>query len=316
METADSQRNPIAGEPTGRDDDAFLQNARSQKNISPNYFPYFIADLTFIGLAVAIFAFSDKPLGAFELSISAICIAAGAWCLILPFRKKLDTEIQLHQAQILDQSVMRLQNIESLANKIESATFNWSNIENTAKRSVESAETLSNNMISEANAFKEFLNSAQSEETNHLRLMVEKLKKAEKEWIHVIMGMLDHATALKWAALKSQNPALENQICNFHEQLVEIARQIGLQIFEPQSGDVFDPEIHQPASSEDQLQKDEPIGMPRSAGFRFRGVIVRKALVSKPLGNQDESLKTSDSNPTPSNEDPQSDPEDTQQSLL
>lgn len=285
MVNPSSQQDGLSGETSNLESDAFIRSAgNGTKAPLSEFLPYIITDAVFLGVAFCILALGSRPLTGMELVAVVFCVSAGAISLIYPFKRRLDHESQAEQAMAFKSSVSRLSGIEDLASRIEIATSRWTEIESKAEQSLSTSKEISEEMIGESESFKEFIRNASSEETQHLRLMVEKLKKAEKEWVHIIMAMMDHATALKWAAQRSSNPNLIQQITNYHSQLVEIARQVGLVIYEPSPGEVYDSELHQPASSDESIESGDNITVPRSAGFKFRGVILRKALVSsKPV---------------------------------
>ncbi len=256
----------------------FAREGRANRPRIP-YIPFVIADLLLLGTAVVIVMMADRPMNAWEISAVVVCVAAAASFMVYPFRKLIDFELRQAGSEKLHDAVQRIRTVESLAARIESVTSHWMEIEKKAEHSLDKSEDISREMIEEADSFREFIKNAQSEETQHLRLMVEKLRKAEKDWVHIIMAMMDHSIALRWAAEKSGNANLAAQIGNFHAQLIEITRQIGLLPFEPQPGDSFDSEIHQLMDSESNASEGTSIKSVRSAGYRFRGVVLRRALV-------------------------------------
>lgn len=260
----------------------FADSAKKSESslLSNPILPYLVADVLFLGTALGVLIFGSRPMTIIELIVITFCVTAGAWVMIYPFKRRADIDLQLAQNRAINQSVAKLSNLESLVARIESASGNWSGIQEKAEQCLGSSKEMAEAMIKESESFKQFLETATNEELQHLRLLLDKMKKAEKDWANIIMAMLDHSTALKWAAKRSNNPNLIEQITNFQAQQVEIARQIGLVIFEPNTGDTFDEEIHQPASSDEVINNGDIIALPRSAGFKFRGVILRKALVS------------------------------------
>lgn len=242
--------------------------------------PYIIADLVFLATAIAVLVFGSRPMTITELLVVAFCVTAGAWCMIYPFKRRSDIELQVAQNQAINQSVAELNNLDSLVARIETASGNWAGIQEKAEQSLHSSQEMTSAMIKESESFKGFLQTAASEELQHLRLLLDKMKRAEKDWVDKVVAMLDHSTALKWAAQRSNNLNLIQQITNFQSKQVEIARQVGLILLEPKNGDSFDEELHQPASNDESIGNGDIITAPKSAGFKFRGVVFRKALVT------------------------------------
>ncbi|MCD8535252.1 MAG: nucleotide exchange factor GrpE [Verrucomicrobia bacterium] len=245
------------------------------------FVPFIIADVTLLAIAFAVVLQAGKPIGLPEILLVTVCSVAGAMFMTYPFRKQFDLQVQEANAERLNLAVCRLQAVENLATRMESVTSQWNQIEKKAEESMDRTEDISRDMIQEAQSFREFLKNASSEEVQHLKLLVDKLKKAEKDWLQVIMAMMDHCTALKWAATKSGNPNLAQQISNFHFQLCEVVRQVGLTLHESHAGDNFDEELHQVGESNGQQLNlsNAVIRETKSVAMKFRGVIVRKALV-------------------------------------
>ena len=282
---------PDEGQESCRDSiDPFQGDQKSGPPRIP-FLPFIIADMALLVTALAIFSVGSRPLGPWEIGAVVSCVALGGWIVVYPFRKVIDMEMQKASAHRLNQSVARIQNLESIATRIETASANWMEIEKKTDASLNKAEDISREMIEEADSFREFLANASNEETQHLRLMVDKLKKTEKDWIQIIMAMMDHVIALRWAAQKSGNQNLAGQISNFHNQLVEITRQVGLLPFEPAAGEDYDPDLHQPYETELTVAAGTPIEAVKTAGFRFRGVVIRKALVYPKVSGDSPSKK-------------------------
>ena len=67
-------------------------------------------------------------------------------------------------------------------------------------------------MAAEAKAFTEFMQKANDSEKAMLRLETDKLKRAESEWVHVLVRMLDHVYALHIGAMRSGQPKFDRTI--------------------------------------------------------------------------------------------------------
>jgi molecular chaperone GrpE (heat shock protein) len=137
-------------------------------------------------------------------------------------------------------------------------------------------------MTAEAKAFGEFMQKAQDAEKQHLRLEVDKLRRAEGDWLQVMVLMMDHVYALYRAAVASRKPSVIEQISHFQRACREVARRIGLIPFEIKPGDTYDARVHQLekpdlAPSEGQAGQVEATLAP---GYTFQGQALRKPLVT------------------------------------
>jgi molecular chaperone GrpE (heat shock protein) len=135
-------------------------------------------------------------------------------------------------------------------------------------------------MISEATAFTEFLQKANDTEKAHLRLEVEKLRRAESDWLHIVIRMLDHVFALFQAAVRSGRQDVADQIGHFQHACRDAARRIGVVPLVPTPGEAFDPAMHQLIDEKAQPSKGATIGETLATGYSFQGQLVRRALVA------------------------------------
>ncbi len=85
-----------------------------------------------------------------------------------------------------------------------------------------------------------FSKKTNDSEKAHLRLEVEKLRRAEGDWVQVLVRILDHIFAVKQAAANSAQPKLIEQMGNFHTACLDIARRVGLTAFVANASEPFD----------------------------------------------------------------------------
>src|SRR5439155_23179818 len=107
------------------------------------------------------------------------------------------------------------------------------------------ARQIAERMGAEVRGFAEFMEKVNDREKATLRLEVEKFRRAETEWLQVLMRMLDHVYALHVGALRSSQPALIEQVGNFQNACREAARRIGLAPFIAAEAEPFDGQRHQ-----------------------------------------------------------------------
>jgi molecular chaperone GrpE (heat shock protein) len=240
--------------------------------------PFFLGDVLLLGVAGLAFWQGSRPLEMWEMVLLASCVAGGAGLCVIPFILEYRYLMKLAQVERLQRALLQVHNIEGIARQIASATSCWQAIQDDARKSVDASREITDSMTAEARAFQQFLEKANDTERAHLRLEVEKLRRAEADWLQVLIRMLDHVYALFLAALRSGQPGLIEQLAGFQRACREVALKVGLVPFEAQAGEPFDKQRHQTGSGE--VAEDGRVGETLATGFRFQGQQVRKALVS------------------------------------
>ncbi len=112
-----------------------------------------------------------------------------------------------------------------------------------------------------------------------MRLEVEKLRRAETEWLQVLVRTLDHVYALHQGGLRSGEPRLMEQLGAFQKACREAARRVGVTPFSPEPSEPFDPQRHQSLEGNGESAPGMPIQETIAAGYTFQGKMVRPALV-------------------------------------
>jgi molecular chaperone GrpE (heat shock protein) len=105
------------------------------------------------------------------------------------------------------------------------------------------------------------------------------LRRAEADWLQVLVRMLDHVFALRVGAQRSGQPRLIEQLGNFQNACNDAARRVGLTPFVPSDADSFDPERHQLAEGDSKTAIGAKVGETVAAGYSFQGKLLRLALV-------------------------------------
>ena len=134
-------------------------------------------------------------------------------------------------------------------------------------------------MTSEVKSFTEFMQQANDKERATLRLEVEKLRRAEADWLQVLVHTLDHVFALHQGALRSGQPALAEQVGNFQNACRDVARRVGLTPFAAKEADPFDAQRHQLVEEGVTPPADAVVADTVAAGYTFQGRLIRPALV-------------------------------------
>jgi molecular chaperone GrpE (heat shock protein) len=241
--------------------------------------PFFLADALMLGLAWFVYSQSKLPLDAFAISVIAACAALGGLLGVMPFLLEYRITLKLAETEGLTSVVTQIQNLETIATHISQATGQWQTVQEHSSRTVAAAKDIGERMTAEAKAFGEFMRKANDTEKSTLRLEVEKLRRAEGDWLQVVIRMLDHTFALHAAAARTGKPGLTEQLAQFQNALRDSARRVGLIPFTPGHGETFDPAKHESSDPE----KPGPGATVRetiATGYTFRGQLVRPALVA------------------------------------
>lgn len=152
-------------------------------------------------------------------------------------------------------------------------------MQESSQKTLQACQELAEKMSAEAAAFGKFLQSAHDQERAQLRLEVEKLKRAEGDWLQVSVRTLDHVFALHAAARRSSQPELANQIGSFRAACQDAARRVGLVMFEAQNAEKFDPRGHQLADPTEIPPENAIVQETIGPGYSFQGQLLRRAVV-------------------------------------
>jgi len=246
---------------------------------SPPVWPFVAADVLFLAMAAVILMLGHRPLLWWEACLMTGCGAAAAVSLMTPFLRQGRNELAATQSAGLVNLAGELQKLERLAGHINAATLQWKTFETQSIQSVESAKQLSESLAAESRAFSEFLQKSNDAERAHLRLEVEKLRRAEGDWIQTATHVLDHVFGLFGAAQRTGQRSLIEQLGRFQDACRETVRRMGLTAVVPQTGEAFDERVHQlldNAAAPGQAVVSEII----ATGFTYQGRLIRRALVA------------------------------------
>jgi molecular chaperone GrpE (heat shock protein) len=241
--------------------------------------PFFAGDALLLLAASSIYYRSPLPLGAWQLSFVILGIAAAAGFGILPFVLEYHAWAKLAETSALTSVVSQVENLDRLASQISGATRQWLTVQEQADRTADVAKRIADRMSAEAKGFTEFLQRASEGEKTALRLEVDKLRRSEKDWLQVLVRMLDHVYALHQGALRSGQPNLIGQVGNFQLACRDAARRVGLAPFTADESEPFDPQRHQLMDGDPKATPDAVIAETLATGYTFQGRLLRPALV-------------------------------------
>src|SRR6266404_4320050 len=207
--------------------------------------PFYFADALLLGAALFIYNQSPHPLGAWQTGLIVLSVACGAWISVLPFVLEYRARVKVAEAGALTTVIAQIQNVEAIAGQISGATGQWQTVQEQASQTAATARQVTERMAAEAKGFAEFMQRANDSEKANLRLEVEKLRRAEADWLQVLVRMLDHVYALHQGALRSQQSNLIEQLSHFQNSCRDAARRVGLTPFIASESEPFDAQRHQ-----------------------------------------------------------------------
>lgn len=173
----------------------------------------------------------------------------------------------------------RIQDLERVTALISSATNEWVHAQTQAEKTSNCAKEIAEKMADEARQFTGVMQKLNDSEKSALRLGVEKLHRAEGEWLQVLVRILDHVFALHAAAARSSQPRVAEQMAQFQNACHEAAHRVGLVPFAAVPDEPFDAKHHQAVNMESEPPAGAIVAETVGTGFTFQGKLLRPALV-------------------------------------
>ncbi len=241
--------------------------------------PFYAADALLLALAAWIVFRCPNPFQLWPLTGLVVCATAGAWFSITPFLQEYKARLKFAEAGQLTTAVEQISNLRTFTNQISFATAQWQLVQDQSTKTVAAAKEISDRITAEAKEFSEFIQRANDSEKSHLRLEVEKLRRGENDWLHVLVRMLDHVYALYMAGVHSGQRNLIDQLTNFQAACRDSARRVGVVPFEAQPGDDYNEKTHQLADPQAQPAPGVRVRETIAPGFSFQGQMIRPAIV-------------------------------------
>ncbi len=246
--------------------------------------PFFAGDALLLGAAYFIYFESKLPMGPWQIGFIVFCVAGGACLSIMPFLLEYRVCSRLLEIQAFTTVVSQIRNLEGVAAQITDATSRWMTVQGEADKVAAAAKGIAERMSAEVQAFTEFMQRMNDSEKGTLRLEVEKLRRVEKDWLQVLVRMLDHVYALHTGALRSGQPGLIEQVTHFQDACRDAARRVGLTPFVAEPASSFDPKRHQLIDGDGKPPADATIAETVATGYTFQGTMLRPALVRVEAG--------------------------------
>ena len=243
--------------------------------------PFIVGDVALLLMAWLVYYESDPntPFNGLEAFWCFACVAAGAWVMVLPYLREFQARADLTEASELAASVEKISSLEALTKQVENATEQWLHVEDRANEINTTSKEIAGKINAEAREFTEFLQNANDTEKKHLRLEVDKLNRAQVDWVKVVTGMLDHVFALNQAGRQSGQEKLIRQLDNFQIACRDVARRVGVVTHEPKPDECFDAEKHQLRDPEAEPESGAKIIGIAAQGLTHQGQMLRKTIV-------------------------------------
>jgi molecular chaperone GrpE (heat shock protein) len=244
--------------------------------------PFISAWIILLVLAFGVVIKAAHPISQTEIYLSTGCVALGALLGCLPFFLDYQATGKLIEINAVGTVTEQLRDLKKYSAEITAATGQWALVQETTKgntdKTVAAAKEIAERMTTEIREFNEFQLKLNDTEKGALRLEVEKLRRAEGEWLQVVARILDHIFALHTAATRSGQPELAEQIGSFQNACRDAARRVGLTPFGAALDEKFDGQRHR-AHGVENPPAEAVVAETLAPGLTFQGRLIRPALV-------------------------------------
>jgi molecular chaperone GrpE (heat shock protein) len=243
--------------------------------------PFFTGDAVMLGFAY--FFILRAPQSVHHWEIAVLCVAFGAVLSLIPFYLDYRAMGKALEVNALGAVSEKIQKLDTLSAQINAVTNRWENIQEAlqadAGKTSAAAKQIADKMAEEVRQFNEFMQKMNDSEKATLRLEVEKMHRAEGEWLQVLVRILDNVFALHTAAVRTGDPKFAEPIANFQNACRGTARRIGLTPFVAEPDEKFNAERHQVAGNKERPADGAVIAETVGVGYTFQGKLLRPAFV-------------------------------------
>ena len=259
--------------------------------------PFLLGDLLLLAAAYATIHYGATPLDFGRLCLLVAAVALGAGFTVYPFIHDFKVAAKLAEAASLTSVTAQIGNLENLAGQIQGATARWQLVQETADKTAAKADEIAQRMTSEAKAFASFMQNANDSEKSTLRLEVDKLRRAEGEWLQAAVHILDHIYALNQGAIRSGQPKLIENLSHFQNACREIVGRRGLLAYGARPSEPFDPQKHELPEGDSSKAAGSPVTENLACGYTFQGKLLRPAIVRVQTGETTQAAEPVPSDP-------------------
>lgn len=241
--------------------------------------PFVIGDLLLIGVAVWIFYANDYAPTGWDLAMIVACLGLGVLFSVLPFMAEFREESRRFDANEFRSTLDQIRQLEGVGNRLDAVTAQWDAVQENCGQVVQAATELAAKSEADSERWQQMAQQADTRERDHLRLEVDKLRRGEREWLEVVVGILDHIFALHRAAVQSRQVKLIGQIEAFRNACLEISRRVGLSQYVVDPGEPYNPEIHKMPEGGG-CPENPVVAETLLPGFSFQGQAIRQPMVA------------------------------------
>jgi hypothetical protein len=244
--------------------------------------PFVSAWLVLLAVAFAVVVKAAHPITDAEMILAVASVAFGALLGCCPFILDYRAASKLVEVNAVTTVAEQLRDLKNYSAQISTATEQWVRVQESTKgntdKTVAAAKEVADRMTEEIHDFNEFQQKLNDTEKGALRLEVEKMRRAEGEWLQIVARILDHIFALHTAASRSGNADLAEQIGSFQNACRDTARRAGLVQFEAAGDEKFDAQKHR-AHGVENPPADAIVAETLAPGLTFQSRLVRPVLV-------------------------------------
>jgi len=244
--------------------------------------PFLLANALLLAAAAVLIYKAAHPISELEIGIATGCVALGALLGCLPFILDYRATAKLIEVNAVGTVAEQLNDLKKYSAQIAAATDQWALVQEATKgnteKTVAAASEIAERMTTEIREFNDFQLKLNDTEKGALRLEVEKLRRAEGEWLQVVARILDHIFALQNAAARSGQPELAEQIGQFQNACRDAARRVGVTPFHAVPDEKFDAQKHRVHGVENP-PAEAVVAETLAPGLTFQGRLIRPALV-------------------------------------
>jgi molecular chaperone GrpE (heat shock protein) len=242
--------------------------------------PFFLADVVLLAFAGWALNHLNAPPGAAMVLACALAVGLAGVLSVLPFILEYRAALRLMESDHLHDTVSKIQQVEQLAGRIDNATAQWQTAHELAQKTTATASDITARITSETKAFTAFFEKTQDAEKSRMQLEIEKMRRAEGEFLQVITALLDHVFALHQAGSRSGQPHLIEQLDHFQAACRDLARRVGLVPFVPEPNEPFNEQAHQPVDRQSEVPAGARVVAVMATGYTYQGQLLRRALVT------------------------------------
>ena len=241
--------------------------------------PFFAAAAVLLAAAGHVAVRSPHSFEPVTLVSWLLTLLVGTALVMIPFRLEYKALTRLVEVDLLTSAAQQLQQLETVARSVTAATAQWSNVQEQAGATQKAAREMAERVMVEARSVAESLQRTQETEKATLRLEAEKLRRAESDWMQVVVGLLDHIFALHQAAAQSGRMDVIQQLTVFQNACRDIARRVGVTQIEAHPGEPFDENIHRLPKGGPMPPTGALVEGVLAPGVAFQGRLLRPAIV-------------------------------------